>query len=201
MVKIATMYNYLDDMLGVHQNEEIALKQSRFVNTRLKQLTLAAQEGKERGPARSIDLLGKNYNTVTQIVRLTTKKFHRYSQRVIWLMQQQNASKRIFLEIIGKLRFAGTIYRTFNAFIRGIERWTITVNNLEEKIIIHAAIIRDLSTALKMLKLAHERGAPFSSFRHRLHKDSQFDMTIYTDASLTIGVGGICSNGTYFQNK
>ena len=116
-------------------------------------------------------------------------------------MRQQRASKRIFLEILGQLRFDETIYRTFNAFIRGIERCAVTVQNLDDNINIHAATIRDLATALRMLQIAHNRVATFSSFRDRLNANSKFDLTIYTDAALIVGVGGICSNGTYFQNK
>ena len=52
-----------------------------------------------------------------------------------------------------------------------------------------------------MLKFAHKTGTPFKYFRFPLNSNSTFDLTIYTDASTTIGMGGICSDGTYFQNK
>ena len=145
--------------------------------------------------------MDKNYNTLTQIVRLTEKKYVKYVQAVNHLKNQKSASKRHFLQVIGQLRFAGTIYKIFNSYIRGIERYAHSAKKLHHKITITSDIIRDLNTVLIMLKLAHERGTPFSAFRHQLNKDSKFDITIYTDASGSIGVGGICSDGSYFQNK
>ena len=52
-----------------------------------------------------------------------------------------------------------------------------------------------------MLKIAHSKGATFDSFGVHLRKDDEFDYTLYTDASLTIGIGGLASNCTFYQNK
>ena len=79
-VILALIDNYLDDIFSGHPIKEIAFQQAEFVQIKLKELGLAAQEDKRKGPAQSIDLLGKNYNTVTQMVTLTDAKFHKYSQ-------------------------------------------------------------------------------------------------------------------------
>ena len=83
MVTIATMDNYLDDMFGGHQDEDIAWKQSKLVDRQLKRISFEAQTDEEEPPSQSIDLLGKNYNTITQIVKLTDEKFDKYQMEIL----------------------------------------------------------------------------------------------------------------------
>ena len=200
-VQLALMDNYLDDMFGGHKDKDIAFQQLQWVGSQLSLLTFSAQKDKKKGPSQSIDLLGKNYNTITQIVKLTDDKYKKYQESISDLKHRQTATKRYFLKVIGRLRFAGTIYRIFNAFIRGIERYAHSVRKLYHKIDITHDIRRHLDTVSVMLKFAHDHGTPFNAFRHRLNSNSNFDITIYTDASGSIGIGGICSNGYYFQNR
>ena len=200
-IRLALVDNYLDDLFGGHPDYDIAVTQARTVNRSLKKISLGIQKGKVQGPAQSIDLLGKNYNTVTQIVKLTKKKYDDYLQLLNELENTQSITQRELLSIIGKLRFAASIYRYFNAFVRGLEYWTRCVKKLYHRITIHDAIKRDLQTCKRMLIFAHKSGTPFKYFRFPLNSNSSFDLTIYTDASLTIGMGGICSDGTFFQNK
>ena len=64
---------------------------------------------------------------------------------------------------------------------------------------ISEAVKRDFEFTICAMELAHEEGASFSSFFKP--QPESFDITIFTDASKTIGVGGISSTGYYFQHK
>lgn len=214
-VIISLIDYYLDDIFGGHPEKAIALLQSEIVDRKLRELGLAAQIEKQKGPWQSIDLLGKNYNTVTQRVKLTDKHYGKYTDFIISkILSQRKVSAKIFLQAIGKLRYAASIYRPLSAFVRNLEKWVHTdknrkwvkgnrVINLRSSINITTPVARDFELCLDMLKLAHKKGASFDSFRWATEKDMKFDVTVYTDAagSDRLGIGGIASTGEYYQNK
>ena len=103
------------------------------------------------------------------------------------------ATQREFLKHIGRARHMGTIYKTLNAFARGLERWAYSVNQLDDLIHISQPVKRDFDFTMWAMKLAHQEGASFSSFIKPRTETNAFDVTIYTDASKTVGVGGISS--------
>ena len=142
-------------------------------------------------------------DTVKQWVKLTEDKFKKYVSDIRAFLQKSHATQREFLKHIGRARHMGTIYKALNAFARGLERWAYSKRNLKLDDLIHIseAVTRDFEFTIWAMKLAHEEGAPFTSFLKPMSRKNKSDVTILTDASLTIGVGGIASTGDYFQNK
>ena len=213
-VIISLIDNYLDDIFGGHPDKLKALLQSDLVDRKLIELGLEAQTEKQKGPSQSIDLLGKNYNTITQRVKLTEKHYKKYTTYVEAILSEERVTVKTFLKVIGKLRYAGSIYRPLNAFVRSLEKWVHTKKNrrwfkgvyqlnLRSWINITKPVRRDFVACLRMLKMAHEKGASFESFRMNKGEEKTYDVTIYTDASGSdkLGIGGIASTGEYYQNR
>lgn len=196
---IALITHYLDDILGGHRSLFLAKQQCKQVDTVLNMLGLRAQPSKNKNPAQVQDWLGKEYDTVKWRVRLPDRKAVKYVGNMELLMAKPKATKLEFLKCVGQVRHGGTIFRPLNAFARGLERWAYTVEELHEKINITEPVKRDLRFACWALKLANKIGADIDSFRHTIKEPIKVDATIYTDASVTIGVGGIISTGYYYQ--
>ena len=197
--KVAILLNYLDDILGGHKTLQLAQAQYDHVESVLNKLQLQSQPNKARPPAQVQIWLGKEYDTVRQWVKLTADKFHKYVTEMKSFLQKRKAPQREFLTHIGRARHMGTIYKTLNAFARGLERWAYSVPELEDMIHISEAVKRDFEFTIWAMELAHKEGASFSSFFKP--QPESFDITIFTDASKSIGVGGISSTGHYFQHK
>ena len=199
--KLAITLIYLDDILGGHKTLALAQAQYDHVETILNKLQLQSQPNKARPPAQVQVWLGKEYNTVKQWVKLTADKLNKYVTAMKSFLKQTHATQREFLTHIGRARHMGTIYKTLNAFARGLERWAYSVPDLDDIIHIAEAVKRDFEFTTWAMELAHKEGASFSSFLKPRAGLRPFDVTIFTDASKTIGVGGISSTGDYFQQK
>lgn len=200
-VTLAVVTHYLDDILGGHRTLEGARRQCTIVDKILKFLGLAAQESKNKPPATTQEWLGKEYNTITQTVRLTDAKQKKYVSGIQKLLRKTHATRRVLLSHIGRVRFAGSIYRPLNAFARGMERWAFTVKKEDDFVHISPGVKRDFNLAVWGINHANKRGAKFNTFRHSFNKPLRIDATILTDASVTVGVGGICSLGQHYQHK
>ena len=201
--KIAVSLNYLDDIFGGHRSKILAQAQFDHVEKTLNKIQLQSQLSKARPPSQKQVWLGKEYDTVKQWVKLTEEKLNKYVSGIEMFLKKLHAPQREFLKHIGRARHMGTIYKALNAFARGLERWAYSKRNLQLDDLIHIseAVIRDFEFTIWAMKLAHEEGAPFSSFLKPMSRRHKAEITILTDASLTIGVGGIASTGDYFQNK
>ena len=199
--KMAVTLNYLDDILGGHKTFALALAQYNHVEEVLNKLQLQSQPSKARPPSQVQTWLGKEYDTVNQWVKLTADKLHKYVTEMKGFLSRDYATQREFLKHIGRARHMGTIYKTLNAFARGLERWAYSVSSLDAVIHISREVKRDFEFTIWAMELAHKEGASFSSFLKPNPGVRSFDFTILTDASVTIGIGGICSSGHYFQHK
>ena len=201
LTKIALLTYYLDDILGAHRSKFLAEQQFKHIETILNRLGLKSQDKKARPPAQQQIWLGKLYDTTKQWVELPQEKYDKYVTAVKLFLSKPRATQHEFLSHIGRARHMGTIYRVLNAFARGLETWAYSVKKLTDFIDITPAVARDFEILLAGMKLAHSEGAPFSSFFRYSKGPSTTDITIFTDASLTVGIGGISSTGHYFQQK
>ena len=110
----------------------------------------------------------------------------------------------------------GTIYQPLNAFCRGLEvyvykDWAFALRKnsdkkvdpkasdlLKKSIHVSANLLRDLGTLLDAMKIAHSYGTPLSYFTR---PNRTPNVEFWTDASLTIGIGGISSDSLFIQEK
>ena len=156
--KVATLLNYLDDILGGHKTLALAQAQYDHIESVLNKLQLQSQPNKARLPSQVQIWLGKEYDTVKQWVKLTADKFIKYVTEMRSFLQKSKAPQREFLTHIGRARHMGTIYKTLNAFARGLERWAYSVAELDDMIHISEAVKRDFGFTIWAMELAHQQG-------------------------------------------
>jgi len=203
--KIALVDSYVDDILGGHSCEDTAWEQWDHSEKVLNVFSLPTKADKGRPPNQRNIWLGKHYDTVRQWVKLSQKKFNKYSNFIDLILGLNYVSVRTLAKIVGKARHMGTIYRPLFAFARGLEVYFNPnyLNPKKSQIIdydrflhVSPALKADLLTLKCAMFKAHKFGVPFEYFR----KDRMsFDFIIHTDASLKTGIGATFSNGFFLQ--
>ena len=191
---------YVDDVLGCHGEDHKAADQWTHSENILEELSLPTKKGKGRPPNNIQIWLGKEYDTTKQEVKLPDEKVERYLRFIADIANKNWIEAYVLLSAIGKARHMGTIYRPLNAFARGLETYVYRGRPGDQHRMVHMskALIRDLEFLTWAIKEANQYGVPFSYFVRDL---SDPDITLHTDASLTIGIGAVSSNGYFIQQK
>ena len=195
---IAIIFYYLDDILGGHPNETVAWQQFHHSESILKLLSLKTKESKAKPPAQTQKWLGKLYDTVRQWLSLPPDKVEQYVSDLQRVINMRSIKKRYLLSHIGRTRHMASIYRPLAAFARNLEVWAYKCNHLDHHIRITAPLRKDLKLCIWGMQRAAQYGISFDQFLKPMDIP---DITIHTDASLLIGIGGISDKGHWFQNK
>lgn len=198
--KIAMIDIYMDDILGGHPNEDKAWQQWNHSEVVLKRFPLPTKTAKGRPPNQIQIWLGKEYNTKRQWVKLPLSKLKKYTDFIKSILKSDYVTARTLLKAIGKARHMGTIYKPLNAFARGLESYVYgtKITDLDRDIHVSNMLRDDLNFLLFAMNAANKYGVPFSYFVRDVKNE---DITLHTDASLTVGIGGIASTGYFVQNK
>ena len=198
----ALIDSYVDDVFGLALSEADALKQWDHSETIFQRMNLRCKLAKGRPPNRVNVLLGWEYDLAKQWVHLSDQKLEKYLQFYDDLLPLTFIPEHTLLSAIGKGRHVASIYRPLSAFARGLEAF-IPYANRTTKLgkgphIRNSAILRNRIRCLRRCMLtANKVGVPFSYFTRP--DKGPFDFTIVTDASMLIGLGGVISDGSFFQ--
>jgi hypothetical protein len=114
-------------------------------------------------------------------------------------MKKKKVTKRELLQVAGKLRFCANVLFPGQAFVRIIERTANSMRELHESIRWNGKLKKEMHWWLDNLKLA-QIGLPFDVL---LRSPLECDVTVLTDASSTLGVGGFvyAEHGHWFQHE
>ena len=113
--------SYVDDMFGLHPDEDSSWDQWNHSETVLEQMNLKCKVAKGKEPSQINVLLGKEYDLVRQWVRLSDDKLAKYLAFLDTLIHLDWIPERTLLSAIGKARHVATIYKPLSAFARGLE--------------------------------------------------------------------------------
>lgn len=198
--RIACIDYYVDDIFGLHYDPDIAAQQWFHSETVLSKMNLKTKMAKGRPPKQVQIFLGKEYDLLRQWVRLGEEKFQRYKTFLLHLLTLDRVQVPLLLSAIGKARHCATIYRCLSAFARGLEIFIYCRSKHLQKVpvIMCTAMKMQLEFLISALQKCRKFGVPFTYFTREV---SSPDLVIYTDASLTVGIGAICSNGYFVQHK
>ena len=194
---VATIFYYLDDILGGHRTLEGAQRQWLHSETILRLLNMMTKGTKGRPPAQIQIFLGKEYDTIRRWVRISDEKIAKYSAIIREVLKKRYVDRQDMQSLIGKIRHMASVYRPLSAFARGLEKYVYTK---EEPTEIHMSrnLKRDLKFALWGITEASKFGVPWDYFVAPTRRPIA---TCYTDASLKIGCGGVSSTGLYWQHR
>ena len=194
---VATIFYYLDDILGGHRTLEGAQRQWLHSETILRLLNMMTKDTKGRPPAQIQIFLGKEYDTIRRWVRISDEKIAKYSAIIREVLKNRYVDRQDMQSLIVKIRHMASVYRPLSAFARGLEKYVYTK---EEPTEIHMSrnLKRDLKFALWGITEASKFGVPWDYFVAPTRRPIA---TCYTDASLKIGCGGVSSTGLYWQHR
>ena len=114
--------------------------------------------------------------------------------------KQHQITVRRMMSLVGKLRWASVAFFTGQAFVRALERLIYKKNfpmRLGRRLYLSVASKKDLSWWTEAIESRRE-GFELGFI---LDREPRGDLVLYTDASLTIGLGFVTSVGTWYQAK
>ena len=191
---------YLDDIFGVH-TPELVQKQYNLAGKTLLKLGLSAKESKDKPPANIQIILGLEFDSIAQEVRVPQDKVDKYSQHGRSLMRMKQITKRDLFSLTGKVRWSAMYCRPLAAYARGIEIYGHKHNlQWHHHINMNNALKRDINLVIEGLQTLRKRG---TSFEFILHPKDCIQMEAFTDAAGSIGIGGYVAidQAPYFQVK
>lgn len=202
--KMVLMSSYVDDIFGLSRSKAQADAQWNHSESIFERMHLRCKVQKGRLPARTNILLGFEFDLQRQWVRLDDRKFTKYMALYAYVLTLKWVPESLLLSVIGKARYASSIYRALSAFARGLECF-ISYSNRRVRLgkgpdIRNSAVFSlRLRCLMKCLTIANRHGVPFAYCLQP--RPESFNYTIVTDASMLCGIGGVCSDGSYFQNR
>ena len=195
---LAILFYYLDDILGGHPIQHKAWEQFNHSEIILKQLSLQTKHTKSKPPAQVQQWLGKIYDTVRQWLSLPKEKVFKYTTELEQLKTKKSVTKRELLSHIGRIRHMASIYRPLAAFARSLEIWAYSVKHLSHHIRMTKPLKNDIEFCIWAINRASQYGISFDQFLKPMNIP---DITLFTDASLKVGLGGFSDQGHWFKNK
>ena len=189
---------YLDDIFGVQIPSKVD-RQYKLAGETLKFLGLSAKEAKDRPPNTTQLLLGLEYDTIAQEVRIPEYKVIKYKEYAESLMRKSQVTKRELFSLTGKARYASIQCKPLSSFARGVEVHGHRLNNWSLRINMTNRLKKDIRLIIEGMEHNIDRGI---SFNFILKPRDQFDLIAYTDATTkSAGIGGFVEikNAPFFQ--
>ena len=180
------IFHYLDDFFGGSIDKKKAARQLHHAMDVFDELGIPTTKEKCCAPSTVPKILGFEYDTNAQCIRIPEKKVERYMNELKYILKLKSIKKRDLLKIIGKLRWASTAIFPGAAFVRHLENAAYRCKQMYWSINLNKELKRELKWWLDVLPSARN-GIPFDFI---LKSTDDFDIEIYTDASTSFGVGG-----------
>ena len=199
------MDSYVDDIFGLASSETASLRQWSHSEKIFSAMNLSCKVAKGKLPAQVNVFLGKEYDLRRQWVRLSDGKLAKYIHFYTYVLTLLYIPEKLLLSVIGKGRHVASIYRCLNAFARGIESFIPYAARHGRRLgkgppIRSSALLRSrLRLLMDCMLISNRVGAPFSHFTKP--KCDTFDFVVICDASINVGLGGIISDGSFFQAR
>ena len=142
------------------------------------------------GPARSMDIVGLNFNSLKRACFLSESKSIKYSSRLSKLRESVTTSSKELQKVVGYLVYASWVCPFGRPLISTIS-YCIDRNNIHKKVRLDTAALVACDIWLFLLK--ENRGLPFNFILGKLphHRNEWF-----VDASKH-GYGGFCGNSSF----
>jgi len=188
---------YLDDIFGV-QLPHLVHKQYQMAGQMLKYLGLSAKATKDRPPSTTQQLLGLEYDTIKQEIRIPSEKVSRYISFADELLCKTQITKKELFSLTGKARHASVQCKALSSFARGVEVHGHQLKKWHYRLNMSSRLKKDINLIIEGLAHNQSNG---KSFDFILKPRDCFDYTAYTDAAGSVGIGGYVDmqRAPYFQ--
>ena len=196
---IQLIRHYLDDFFGGHRDLNCANEQFDCFLRLLRTLNIPYAPHKVVRPSREQKLLGFIWDTTSMVVRIPQTKIDSITSTLkdLLRLKRKRPTKQELLSIVGKLRWFSVTMFGAQAFVRRIEQQAYSVKRLSDHVRINSGIRRDIQFWLDGFSTL-KQGV---SLDFLLKNPSHGDIHVYTDASGCIGMGGVSSEGYWYQTR
>lgn len=188
--------HFLDNFFGGHHNLQLAQRQFNAVLGWFRLLGITTRPEKCNQPATRQVILGLEFDTVSQTVRIPTKKVDKLLGLVAKALRRRRIKRKDLMSLIGLLRWASAAVWTGNAFVRPLG-WALTRAGQRAKHITLRASVEKMD--LEWWRQAIHSTAHVMSLRWLAKPHDANDIQLWTDASGSVGLGGFTSAGHWFQ--
>ena len=196
---------YLDDFFGGHSNKDIAKKQLNFLLKKFQQLNLPTSPEKCTGPSKTITILGWLISSVGVLtICLTQKKRLQYLSAVNIALNKKKINLFYLQKLIGYLRYAVNVAPIGKYFFRSLDQQCTQLNaDVELGIITKYTYVPLLQESLYNLQIwksilinLNDNPIPI---RNLVANSNLPRVDIWTDATTTVGIGGLDTLGNWYQ--
>ena len=197
------LVHYIDDYFCGHQYKAIAELQFAFVKYWWYLLGIPTQDKKCNPPTQSLRYLGYILHTVRRMLSIPKDRLDKYKASFKMLrsafLTKSTVQIKTLQKVVGQFRSIQVVYPYIVPFLRSLEAVTSRAPNNRDRVRITHQMMKDIDLIEEAVDDLAQNEMPFSWLLHP--KDSNFDVTVYTDASTKIGVGGYIhtEDGKYFQ--
>ena len=182
-----TLLNYLDDFIALCSSQDEAQHTLNLMLDTCHRAGFKVQPSKTLGPARSLEFLGIEIDTVNQQLRITQERMEEIRELLGDWLSKQVCTKRDLLSLIGKLSFCARVVRAGKMFIRRLIELSKKARNLHHRLTLTHQVKADLRWWARSIK-SHNGITWLDNVW-----DSSTQHVLYTDAS-NIAIGAIFGN-------
>ena len=189
--------HYLDDFFGFARTEERANRQFDALVRIWKALGIRVRQSKLFAPAKVAKIVGFIFDLPRQMLRLPKDKVVRYVACVDKLLSGRTALTREVASLVGKVRWCASCVFGVQATVRELELSVVSARRANRKSMNINSRHRTCLKLCRAMLLRAKRGVPFSYIIR--DAAAATDHSIWTDASETLGLGGVSSIGVAYQ--
>ena len=194
---VQMLRHYADDFIGCHRDHHKASLQffrARFYFVKLK---VEISVKKILAPAKVQKVLGWIFDTRSMSVSIPSNKRHAILKAIKRALRNGFISHKCLERLVGRLQWCSLAMFPGKAFIRRLERIMYACDVKRARIILNHHAIQDLRWWQDALM--HDINGITIDFI--LRDISTADITVYTDAAYTVGMGGFSTQGDAFRIK
>ena len=197
-LKETLIVHYLDDFLGGHHNEQKAKQQFETAKEWWNKLGIPTQDRKCTPPTTAIEWLGYIFDTINREVRITPKRIKKYiktlTKQIKRYEKNQKSIQGVQLQsIIGQIRSMCQVFSYVAPYLRRAEEQSNKLSNNKHYTRITYDMYKDMKSLRNILLNCKYNSIPFDFILRPTNKP---DLTVFTDASTSHGVGGFIANKT-----
>jgi hypothetical protein len=196
---IQLIRHYLDDFFGGHNAKPCTDRQFELFMGVMCTLNVPFNPDKCSPPAQWQKILGFIWDTRSMTVRIPDDKYEAVRKLLLEIRNnpKRKQTKRELLSLIGKLRWCSVAMFAAHAFVRRLEERAHSQKRLTAHIRLNAEARKDIDFWLDGFE-ALNRGLPLDFI---LKRASASDITVYSDASGSIGMGAASDKGHFCQMR
>ena len=208
------LHHYIDDFFSGHGIRAIAILQFEFVRYWWKLLGIPTQDRKCTPPTTHLRFLGYIFHTTRRTafcrssvgcLSIPLDRLEKYiaglKDDVCRFQARQRMTVRSLQRVVGQIRSMQLVFPYTVPLLRRLEKITSTERDNRKWEYVTGGIVEDIEAIVLILQDSRRNAMSFDWILNRGTLGYRYDITVYTDASTSVGMGGYIDapDGQFFQ--